>query len=66
MGIKNGDILHAVGGHPLLLAEDFAPILVMMQEDAVGSRLELELTRRNQTMTVQIELVGGEGWVKVE
>lgn len=53
LGIKNGDIIHAVNGQPLTSADGALMIYQQMQNE---SNFSFEVTRRNQKQTLAFEV----------
>lgn len=53
LGIKNGDIIHAVNGQPLTSADGAFQVYQQMQNEA---NFSFEVTRRNQKQTLSFEV----------
>lgn len=53
LGIKNGDIIHAVNGQPLTSADGALALYQQMQNE---SSFSFEVTRRNQKQTLAFEI----------
>ena len=65
MGLMNGDILHGTKHIGMTSMDDVMRMTDLLTGSGVGFRVELQLTRRNQRITVIVERSPDGGWDEV-